>query len=763
MPRVGVAAGHHQDVRSRRIRRRLQRFDRLLHGSGSPHSIKASLPAMVCRLRDRAQQRWEQGWGPGPGASARVLAAILGLTLPCPTSLSDASPAPARGEFEDPRDGNAYPTVEIGGMIWFGENLAWAAPGSFCYDDDDEENCRVYGRLYRWEQALAACPPGSHLASELEWQALERAAGLPEVEIGQWSNRGTIEGARLKTGGDLGFDVRYGGWRHYRDGSFSALDENAAFWTSTEDDLAHAQHRDIDVDDDMIWRSPEAKHYALSVRCVVDRYDQDEYPGDDTHPVFSPDGTRIAYISNREGVAVGRAINFEVYVLDLATRRERRLTFNDAFEADLAWSPDGSRLAFKSFRDGNDEIYLMAADGSRQVNLTRHPASDGGPSFTPDGEHLIFASDRDGDRERYRMRTDGSALERLTDQPGGDHSPSLSPDGERIAFVSDRDGNDEVYLMAANGGHATRVTEAPLSDGYPVWSPDSRSLVVTYGDWEDDRWSLVRVSLDDSRREVLFEGNDSGNASWRARDGALAFGAPVRGDDGETGAARIHLGLPGGAGPQPVSGRRAGVFGGRNGGRADAEESARRPVGVPLPHHANVVPMTGEQGIREASIPTKADFDAFVGYFTAGSATWQQDRTEPDDGGPIRWVRHHAVEGDVSSVEVVAVYADGRCEGVTTIRYRWSSAAQAIEIEGRASNGSTAHGAVEELGDSRYRTVLQVLLPDGTELRMRDTSDLSAPDAATTTAERWSDGAWVPLDEVTWRRVPAGARCEPGT
>lgn len=487
-----------------------------------------------------------------------ALRPLLGITLAALVSAGASA-----GTFEDPRDGRRYRLVEIAGLTWFAENLAWAGPGSFCYGDD-EARCRTHGRLYRWEAGLAACPPGSHLASELEWQALERAVGLPAVEILQRRNRGTVEGARLKPGGDTGFGAQYGGWRRYEDGSYSSLDRAAAYWTSTEVNLAHAQHRDIDIGDDMIWRSPVVKHYALSVRCVVDRYDEDYYPGDDTHPVFSPDGGRIAYISNREGVAAGRAINFEIYVLDLATKRERRLTFNDAFEADLAWSPDGSNLAFKSYRDGNDEIYVMAADGSGQVNLTRHPASDGAPSYTLDGEHLVFSSDRDGNCELYRMRADGSAVERLTHHPAGDGGPSVSPDGQRLAFVSDRDGNDEVYVMGLDGTGLTRVTDAPLADWSPVWSPRGDALVVTYGDWETDRWSLVLVSLDGSRRQTLFEGTDSGNATWRERDGALAFGAPVRDDDeSEPGPGRIHLGLPGGAGPQPLTGRFTGVFGGR--------------------------------------------------------------------------------------------------------------------------------------------------------------------------------------------------------
>ena len=174
-----------------------------------------------------------------------------------------------RPAYVDPRDGERYPVIEIDGRLWMARNLSYDAKESFCYDDEPE-NCVRYGRLYRWESALSACPPGWHLSTEHEWQELELAAGLDSAYLENYGNRGTDQGRRLKEGGDLGFSAQYGGWRRSEDGGYEALGRAAAYWTAGESSLERAWHRDIDTGDDMIWRSPVIKPYGLSVRCVKD-------------------------------------------------------------------------------------------------------------------------------------------------------------------------------------------------------------------------------------------------------------------------------------------------------------------------------------------------------------------------------------------------------------------------------------------------------------------------------------------------------------
>ena len=176
--------------------------------------------------------------------------------------------------FKDSRDGQTYPIIEVGGMRWFARNLNYQTENSYCYDEKPK-HCENHGRLYRWEAALSACPSGWHLSTEYEWQSLEVTVEMPFAELEARGDRGTKEGARLKKGGDTGFNAQLSGWRRSEDGAYEAINDNAAYWTSTESDLNHAWHRDVDTDDDMIFRSRVVKPYGLSVRCVANRSEED--------------------------------------------------------------------------------------------------------------------------------------------------------------------------------------------------------------------------------------------------------------------------------------------------------------------------------------------------------------------------------------------------------------------------------------------------------------------------------------------------------
>ena len=165
----------------------------------------------------------------------------------------------------------------------------------------------------------------------------------------------------------------------------------------------------------------------------------------------------------------------------------QNLTNNPSDDYSPSWSPDGKRIAFVSERDGHvidgrptSEIYVMEADGGNSQNLTNNPGNDRDPSWSPDGKRIVFSSQRDGHFENkfaitheiYVMDADGANQQRLTENRKNDWGPSWSPDGKRIAFWSYRKGHfqsAEIYVMEADGGNQQRLTNNRHGDFSPAW------------------------------------------------------------------------------------------------------------------------------------------------------------------------------------------------------------------------------------------------------------------------------------------------------
>jgi hypothetical protein len=146
-----------------------------------------------------------------------------------------------------------------------------------------------------------------------------------------------------------------------------------------------------------------------------------------------------------------------------------QLTSDAAASVSAAYSPDGTRIAYISTRDGNPEIYAMNADGSGAQRLTTTPGREDTPSWTADGRQIVFGSDRSGKMQVWIMNADGTNSRQLTPETGTNSQPAVSPDGQTIAFTSTRDGNYDVYLMALDGSNQRNITQHPKPQQSPAW------------------------------------------------------------------------------------------------------------------------------------------------------------------------------------------------------------------------------------------------------------------------------------------------------
>jgi len=136
----------------------------------------------------------------------------------------------------------------------------------------------------------------------------------------------------------------------------------------------------------------------------------------DFQPSWSPNGSKVVFTSNEN---TGRTDIFDIYTMDIDGSNRKRLTngneeSNEHTNRLPKWSPDGKRIVFETYRDGNFEIYIMNADGSNQINLTNHSGTDHYPSWSPDGGKIAFTSPRDGRFQIHTMYSSGEYIGSIT-------------------------------------------------------------------------------------------------------------------------------------------------------------------------------------------------------------------------------------------------------------------------------------------------------------------------------------------------------------
>jgi TolB protein len=257
--------------------------------------------------------------------------------------------------------------------------------------------------------------------------------------------------------------------------------------------------------------------------------------------------TKVAFSARPAKGATGK----EIYTVTLDGEELHRITENRSFNLFPRWSPDGSSIAFTSYRTGVPRIYVKNLERGREREVAAFGSSKTPGCFSPDGKYLYVSVSAGGNTDIYRVAVDGDGREKVVSGHGLDVSPSLSPDGGRMAFVSDRGGSPQVYVkdLAGKGGEI-RISHAGSYSTSPSWSPAGDRIAFT--SLSGGKYSLYSVRPDGSDQRLLVSADgDCLDPSWSA-DGRLlvyTFQKKEYSDlrivsaDGRTGK-RLYTGLP---------------------------------------------------------------------------------------------------------------------------------------------------------------------------------------------------------------------------
>ena len=190
-------------------------------------------------------------------------------------------------------------------------------------------------------------------------------------------------------------------------------------------------------------------------------------------PAYSPDGSRIAFISDLEN----ESFEFSLYLLERSSGQVSRLKKRYVYPASLGWSHDGTRLVFVSDEDNRSDLFLYDLNEKKEKPIEQDLRVNSFPAFLPGDEEVGFVATVDGFADIYKVNLEDGKLNRLTWTTNDEAYPNWSADGNLLVFSREYQMQFDLVLKDLVSGKETRLTNTPQDEIWPLFMPEAKKIL----------------------------------------------------------------------------------------------------------------------------------------------------------------------------------------------------------------------------------------------------------------------------------------------